>query len=231
MSSKLIHFVAVIAMSYVSVNSETIYFLLGAEPYRYPDEMKKLIGTAVIPLSDPEHIAHARDLIRRGPSPNGESNRPTVSLLVRAGKNGINRNFYEPGSPEYSWHPYLVRRFADIVLQPVDTTPKRLETTVDWSDPAAWNEDRLVAFSDLTVVRELGPNPVFLSVNESASDLQFSWNVPNTNALSFTLETKTTVTGNAWSAVPGQWPSVTNSWTMPKTATAGFYRIRLHVDN
>jgi len=48
-------------------SAETIYFLLGV-PAGLADfpENRERVGTAVIPLSDSEDIAHARDLIARG---------------------------------------------------------------------------------------------------------------------------------------------------------------------
>ena len=117
---------------------------------------------------------------------------------MRPGKNGINRNFYEPDYPEYSWHPYSVSDYVDIVSPVISTWPNRLETEVDWSNPNAWNQERPVAFDELTVVRELGPNPVFLSVEEVKNDLHFTWNLPNTNGLSFTLESSATVGSGDW---------------------------------
>src|SRR5262245_6634005 len=54
----------------------------------------------VLPLSDPAAIAHARDLIRIGPSA-GET---IVVAAIAAGSDGINRNYLALGAPQWSWH-------------------------------------------------------------------------------------------------------------------------------
>src|SRR5688572_30762823 len=138
---------------------ETIYFLLGPDPrLPAPEELERL-GSVVIPLSDPLHIAHARGLLNHTVQTSRR-----VLMRIRAGKNGINRNYYAPGWPEWSWHPFEVTDFGDIISAGSEWTPIRLETTRNWSEPDAWEEERGVGFPSFTVVRELGPAPVVLSV-------------------------------------------------------------------
>src|SRR2546422_4556081 len=85
-------------------NTNTTYFLVTEPPGR---EVKR--DSYVLPLSRPEDIAHARDLILRGgaitnASGRVEANHPLIVARIAIGKDGINRNYRAPGCPEWSWH-------------------------------------------------------------------------------------------------------------------------------
>src|SRR5262245_50605555 len=54
----------------------------------------------VLPLSDPAAIAHARELIVKGPS----AGAPIAVAAIAKGANGINRNVRATSSPPWSWH-------------------------------------------------------------------------------------------------------------------------------
>jgi hypothetical protein len=206
--------------------AETIYFQLG--PYPLAEEGKERVGSAVIPLTRPEHIAHARDLILRGPTVNGEPNQPIVGARVRAGKDGINRNYSDPRLPEWSWHVYEVYGFADAIGGPSGASPKLLEEMIS-QNPDAWNERRPVSFTSVTVVRELGPHPLFVSAFWDTGKLQFYWTPLGTNFASCTLETTDSLGHPDWRPVPGQWPAQTNHCSLRAPAGANqFFRVRAH---
>jgi hypothetical protein len=203
------------------------YFLLGPSPLAADaEQIRKNEGTAVIPLIKPSDIAHARKLIE-APAITGFAH---AVVRVRAGTNGINRNYHEAGWPEYSWYPYQVVAFADGIGGNTATTPKLLESSVNWSDPAAWDETKTIGFADLTVVQELGVSPVFLSVRRVADIWAFDWVVLEPINGDFTLETTASLDSNSWQAVPGDWPSQVAHWTVQASALpnqASFFRVRI----
>src|SRR5688572_28129955 len=209
-------------VAFVSLcNAETIYFLLGPPPVAPNADSIKKRGSVVIPLSDLSHIAHARGLI------NGTVNTAKhAGMYIRAGKNGINRNYYDPAMPEWSWYPLEVIRFADIIAQGTAWEPDRLERSINWSDPMAWNEARPVGFAELTVVRELGPAPVVLSVVQDGTRLHFNWNLIETTQAMFTLEQTKSLTNPVWQAVPGAGHVKTNAWMLDLGSERSvFYRV------
>jgi hypothetical protein len=201
-----------------------IYFLLGPSPVgTEAEQIRHSEGATVIPLTKTSDIAHARKLIE-APRTTGFAH-PVVR--VRAGKIGINRNYYGDGWPEYSWYPYQVVAFADLIGGNTASTPKVLESSVNWSDPAGWEETRTVGFADLTVVRELGVSPVLLTVRRGVTTWEFDW--VTLEPRNFTLEMAALLDGS-WQPVPGDWPSFVRHWTVDANALpnqTAFFRIRM----
>ena len=73
----------------------TIYFVVG-------EHGTPLYGDSyILPLENPRDIAHARDLIVRGPAAAGS---PIVVARIGRGADGINRDFLAPNEPLWSWH-------------------------------------------------------------------------------------------------------------------------------
>ncbi len=212
-----------------SLFAETNYFLLAPYPDARSLDRDRLAGTAVIPLTVPEHIAHARDLIQRGPLIDGEPNAPIVGGHVRAGKDGINRNYFDPELPEWSWNVYEVYGFSDIIGGPSAASPASLEQVIT-GNPAAWNEKCPVSFFGLTVVRELGHNPIFLSIIGRNNALDLSWSAPVTNGISFTLESTGSLSHPAWHSVSGASFLTANHCTVKCSGTNRFYRVRAGKD-
>ena len=204
---------------------EVIYFLVG------PLSGNVAEASMVIPVSKPEHIAHARELIVRGPIVDGEPNRPFPVGKVRSGKNGINRNYLDPSLPEWSWHVEEVLDFADVVAEILVITPNELEFGVDWSkdDGTATSVWGFIAH---TVTRELGPAPLYLSIVPEGQSLQFYWTGLGTNYV-YTMEVKESLASTNWFAIPGaSWPLKTNHWTLPRTNSAThFYRVKAEESN
>src|SRR6266851_9601227 len=127
--SKAVTLLVISAIAFAHVRAgEIIYFLLGPEPGIAAKD------SVAIPLSKPEDIDHARDLIVRGPHPNGVPNQPMAVVSVSAGKDGVNRNYLDPRLPEWSWHVEEVVGFGDFAAEAIETTPTLLETHFDWSN-------------------------------------------------------------------------------------------------
>ena len=114
----------------------------------------------VLPLSDAVDVAHARDLIARGPDAAGNG---IVFASVVAGADGINRNVVADGEPPWHWHVSEFEGFGDFGIELVDGNPTFLE-----SDVAGWIANTRrddpdvghIGFWNYTVVAELDGGPV-----------------------------------------------------------------------
>jgi hypothetical protein len=107
----------------------------------------------VLPLIEADDIAHARDLIARGPE---VAERPIVFAHIAAGSDGINRDLNQPGQPEWSWHVSQFDDFNDFGIELVDGNPTLVE-----EDVQGWlkNTNSQIGFWNYTVVRELPGYP------------------------------------------------------------------------
>ena len=208
-----------------------IYFLLGPSPVAVgAEQIRQSEGATVIPLTKASDIAHAHKLIE-APATTGFAH-PVVR--VRAGKNGINRNYFESGWPEYSWYPYQVVAFADLIGGSTATNPKLLEGSVNWSNPTAWDETKTVGFADLTVVQELGASPVVLRVQRGADAWELDWVALQPIDVSFTLQMAPELEPSGWQPVPGVWPSQVTHWTVKTSdipSRTVFFRVRVDPPN
>ena len=109
----------------------------------------------VLPLEDAADIAHARDLIARGPAAAGAS---IAVAQIAGGSDGVNRNETAPGKPLWNWHVTGFESFADNTVEVLDGWPSFVEQDVD-----GWiaNTNGMIGFWSYTVTRELtGANPV-----------------------------------------------------------------------
>ncbi len=126
------------------------YFLV-AEP-----DFAQVHGDSfVLPLTDPDHIAHARDLILRGPEKAGE---PIVFAEIGAGSgNGINRDLRDPAESLWNWHVTGVHGFGDMGIELLDGWPTYVaQNRASWfSNTGAVPETGRIGFWSYTVVAEL----------------------------------------------------------------------------
>jgi hypothetical protein len=115
------------------VQGGPIYFLV-AEPNRIVHG-----DSYVLPLTEPNDITHARNLITYGPS----AGQPIVVASITCSPDCIN---------PWSWHVTKFEAFADITAEILDGWPTYVE--------GHCNEvPKQIGFWSYTVVRELGPYP------------------------------------------------------------------------
>ncbi|MDH3216292.1 MAG: hypothetical protein OEN01_08370 [Candidatus Krumholzibacteria bacterium] len=124
----------------VGSQTPTAYFLVAN-----PDLM--LIGLSdsyVLPLSDPDDIAFARQLVRGGFR--------IVSASVTVGSDGINRDMLAPGTPEWSWHVTEFHGFVEAAIELCDGTPTFTEGDAqNWREGEEWD----ICYWNYTVVAEI----------------------------------------------------------------------------
>jgi hypothetical protein len=115
----------------------------------------------VLPLADPTDVAHARDLVARGPDAAGAG---IVFAEIAAGRDGINRNVLAAGEPLWDWHVATFEGFGDMGVELVDGWPTFVQDDVPgWIANTRRSEDETVGhigFWSYTVVSELTPATV-----------------------------------------------------------------------
>src|SRR2546422_11724599 len=87
----------------------TSYFLVAEFPGRTSRN-----DSYVVPLTNSQHIAHARDLIARGPNAAGSA---LVVARIARGADGINRDLRSPGVRTWLWHVTNFEGFADVTAE------------------------------------------------------------------------------------------------------------------
>ena len=104
----------------------------------------------VVPMDDAKHVAHARDLIARGPDAAGEA--IVFAEIARGSGGGINRDLLSPTQREWNWHVADVVGFGDFGIEILDGWPTYVHENLDqWLDETGPN----IGFWGYTVVREL----------------------------------------------------------------------------
>ena len=138
------------ALGASNAGAEPRHFLVGelSEPCSHCDSY-------VLPLSDPNAIAQALELIQLGP---GAGRGGIVVASIAAGADGINRDHLAPVAPEWSWHVTNFTGFAEITIELCDGWPTGVENDVNgWIQ----NTGGQICFWSYTVVAELpSPTPV-----------------------------------------------------------------------
>jgi hypothetical protein len=217
----LVGLIIIIFGIFTTTASQPIYFLVGYAPsiINPPPE------SYVILLSKDEDILHARYLIDHAKDIAAYVwvDGLIVAAKVIGGKDGINRNYLDPKFTEWSWHVDKFYCFCDYTIEVMDGSPSVTEKYNDWSKGSAVSFD--IGFWCFTVVQELGPAPLYLSIIPSSQNLEFYWSGLGTNYL-YTLESKE-ITSTNWVPVTGAtWPLNTNQWILPKTnAISSLYRV------
>jgi hypothetical protein len=133
----------------------TVYFVVAERP-----EVAELGDSYVLPLSVDADIAHARDLIARGPDAAGAA---IVFAEISAGADGINRDVLAPGQPLWDWHVSSFEGFGDIGIELIDGNPTQVGDDVQgWILNTRRSEDETtghIGFWNYTVVAELPQTP------------------------------------------------------------------------
>lgn len=118
----------------------TVYFLVG----EYPG-FEAHNDSYVLPLSEPNDIAHARDLITLGPT----GRESIVVADIACGPDGINRDYLRTGEPFWCWHVTEFDEFADITIEILDGWPGHVNEHCEFFN-------NRIGFWTYTVVAELG---------------------------------------------------------------------------
>lgn len=147
-----------------------VYFLVS----EFPDQVEHG-DSFLLPLEEPDDIAHARELVRRG----RDAGRYLISADIVAGADQINRNILTEGKPAWSWHISKFDGFADLSIELTDGWPTYIEQDVQgWinnTGGGSVDEDGdgipdhhatvgAIAFWSYTVTAELTGPPTNLSI-------------------------------------------------------------------
>src|SRR5438477_14003 len=158
-SSSLFALISTLGLTQVDA-AETTYFLVAEVP-RVPETDRKN-DSYILSLSKREDIDHARYLISRWRSGYFEADRAVVVANVVAAQDDINRNFLDPKFPKWSWQVSDFLGFGDATIEILDGCPTCLENQFDWQHAGSGEYE--IGFWHYTVVRELGPVPLYLSI-------------------------------------------------------------------
>ncbi|MFA5251860.1 MAG: hypothetical protein WC454_04670 [Phycisphaerae bacterium] len=152
---------AVITCLVSRLYGETVFFLV-AETYPHYND------SYVLPLSEPNDIAHARALIEFGP----DIGRAIVVAAVSCSPDCINRDYLAPNKPAWSWHVESFEGFADYTIEILDGNPGALEA--DCEDFLN-NSGGYIGFWHYTVVDELNIDPNYWNCDlDDDNDVDFS---------------------------------------------------------
>ncbi|MDZ4860000.1 MAG: hypothetical protein SGI88_13560 [Candidatus Hydrogenedentes bacterium] len=124
------------------LDPNAVYFLVSEQKTFHGDSF-------IVPLTDPDHIAHARALID---NPENAGSPIVVAAIERCTAcDGINRDLLNDGN-YWSWCVTAVDGFADVSAEIYDGWPTYVEENLDaWFDTTQGN----IAFWSYTVTREL----------------------------------------------------------------------------
>jgi hypothetical protein len=109
----------------------------------------------VVGIGAAADVAHARDLIARGPEAAGA---PILFADVAPGADGINRDLFAPGRPAWDWHVTNVTGFGDVGIELLDGWPTFVNADVDgWmrNTGGPGGDGGKIGFWSYTVVKEL----------------------------------------------------------------------------
>jgi hypothetical protein len=129
------------------LDPNAVYFLVSERETFHGDSF-------IIPLTDPEHIAHARALIQNPDT----TDAPIVTAAIERcdACNGVNRDMLNGGA-RWSWCVTRIDGFADNTIEIYDGWPTYVEKNMD-----AWfeNTDGYIGFWSYTVTRELSAQEI-----------------------------------------------------------------------
>jgi len=219
----------ILLLSVSAQQTDAFYFLVARIPAPYNPWVIQDSFVLPIPCSRPSDIQHARDLaawdwvnhnfwVGDGPPD------PWVMVKVLPGADGVNCDYLNPALGRWSWH---VSEFLGFMgysggsAPEVSISPTGIERSIRDSptcDPMVmcpWDLHCLVIPSMYSVLRELGPVPLYLSAVSAADGTTVYWSGLGTNYV-YTLEQKSPTLTAQWTPVAGgTWPAKTNQWTFP----------------
>lgn len=134
----------------------------------------------LVPLSDPEHIAHARALIANGGRPSDDLG-GILLAEIRDGGDGFNRDIRDPDQRRWRWHISRVDGFGGLAIELCDGWPGWVE-----ENPPAFirNTSGFICFWGYTIKSELAAPPKF-EINEGLDGI---WYNPQTPGQGVTID-------------------------------------------
>jgi hypothetical protein len=193
----------------------TNYFLVAEGPDRIHHN-----DSYVIAVTNSHQIAHARDLIARGPYVAGA---PIVVADVAAGADGLNRDLRRADARPWSWHVSRVIAFADITAEILDGWPGALESNFSgWTN----NTGGKIGFWNYTVVAELPLTPRINAIHSQGDQIELS--LTNlTPPFAANIEVATNVSAPNWQIQTNFTPMTMGAnILLPVSANNAFYRVR-----
>ena len=201
-----------LVLNTASAQISTNFFLVAEQPG------KVVLGDSfVIALTDMAHIAHARDLIARGPV---EAGSPIIVANIAAGADGLNRNLRTNSAKAWSWHVTGVTGFDDFTAEILDGWPSFVE-----SDVQSWiqNTGGRIGFWSYTVVGELPLQPRITSVSVQASQVKLSA-ADLTPPFGVMVQTSTNLASERWLTRTNFTPAtMTNTILLPQQGEMEFF--------
>lgn len=132
----------------ITTKGEPVYFLVAEA-----NQVNPVNGDSyVLPLAEPNDIAHARNLIEYGVG----AGQPIAVANIMCGPACINRNYLASDKPKWSWHITAFDHFADSTPSSLNGTPTLVNNNCwGWMSTSGGQ----IGFWDYTVIAELGINP------------------------------------------------------------------------
>ena len=127
-----------------------VYFLVSEVPGREFHH-----DSFVVPIERAEDVAHARDLIARGPEAASDA---IVVARWEAGSDGINRDLLKPNRPAWNWHVTEFEGFAGMTAEIYDLWPGYIQEHRDELLKEFLGVGRIGSWQ-YTVTQELGTTP------------------------------------------------------------------------
>jgi len=136
------YFVAALLFCFITAAfGQTVYFLVSEIEPAYGDSY-------VLPLTEPNDIAHARDLIAYGPS----AGFAIVRADIACNSDCINRDYLSPAKRAWSWHVTDFIGFAQITQEVYDGWPGGVQNNCSlWAGG--------IGFWHYTITAEFGMDP------------------------------------------------------------------------
>jgi hypothetical protein len=176
----------------------------------------------VLPLTNAAALAHARELIRRGPAA-GDT---IVVARIAKGTDGINRNHRQPNSPPWSWHVTGFVAFAPSTVEILDGWPGHVESDVD-----GWirNTGGMIGFWTYTVVAELPAPPRIEGMSVAGSRVALALG-ELTVPFRCRIEAKTNLRAGGWTEADAfEIRGPQTNWSAPRRPDEDrrFFRLRV----
>lgn len=176
----------------------------------------------VVPLTRDDQITQARDILSH------KTDATIVIVDTVYGSDGVNRNHLAEGFPLWNWHVQQVVGFAHSVAGTLDFRPSHLE-----SGSTPWPPEiptMRIGPSIMTIVKELGPTPLELSIINSGGRTHLAWSTPGSNWV-YTVESASLPgspdLAHDWRPIPGtNWPIRTNRFDTLQNSTATLFRVQ-----